>query len=240
MKKAVLIIHGFAGTLKDHKYLEMRLKKEHYDVYTFLLPGHDKKIIRGVTRQEWIEASEKELQKILKKKYKEVTVFGHSMGSLIAGYLATKYPIDKLILSSPPYKYLKVDDKGLHFGKSLKLGFQLLKDKDDVSYSAVSRIFRVTPYVTRQLMKLSKERRNDPENIKIPVAIFEGSKDYLVPLDSALYAYDSMKSKYKKLIVVKDTKHPIFRSKRCDVAINELIKFLKSDTKIEKEEIINI
>lgn len=240
MKKAVLIIHGFAGTLKDHEYFQKRLENENYDVYTFLLPGHDKKLIRGVNRKEWVKASEKELQKVLAKNYDEVTLFGHSMGALIAGYLATKYQVDKLILSSPPYKYLKVDDKGIHFGKSLKLGIQLLKDKDDVSYSAVSRIFRVTPYVTSQLMKLSKEHQGDPKKINVPVIVFEGSKDYLVPYDSALYAYNQIKSKYKKLIIVKDTKHPIFRSKRCDVAIDEVIKFLESDIKTKKEEIINI
>ena len=239
MKKAVLLIHGFAGELKDHIYLEERLKKENFDVYTFLLPGHEKKLIRNVSRFDWINECEKQLATIIKKGYDKIYVFGHSMGSLLAGYLATKHKeIDKLILSSPPYRFLAKDENGIHPIKSIKLGWQLLRDKDAVQYSATSRIFRVTPYVTSQLVKLSKERINDPKSITCPTLILEGSKDRLVPFESAKYAYDRLNTKVKKFIIVNDVNHPIFRSHRKDVATIEVVAFLKND--LHESEIINI
>lgn len=239
MRKAVLIIHGFAGTLKDHAYLEKQLKQENFDVYTFLLPGHEKKLIRNVTRFDWMKACEKQFEKIKKKNYDQIYVFGHSMGSLLAGNLATKHKeIDKLVLSSPPYRFLAKDEKGIHPIRSIGVGLKLFKDKDSIQNSVTSRIFRVTPYVTGQLVKLSKEHNDDPKNITCPTLILEGSKDCLVPFESAKYAYDNLKSKYKRLAIVENVKHPIFRSQRKDVATEEVIKFLKTDLK--NSEIINI
>lgn len=230
MKKAILLIHGFAGELKDQSYLKEKLKEEEFDVYTFLLPGHDKKIIRNVSRSDWTNECEKQLEEIIQKKYDQIYVFGHSMGSLLAGYLATKYKeINKLVLSAPPYCFLAKDENGLHFFKSLKLGFELLKDKDAKKYSAASRIFRVTPYVTYQLIKLSNEHFNDPSKINCPTLVLEGSRDCLVPFASAKYTYDKLNAKYKKLAVVKNVNHPIFRSDRKDIATKEVIEFLKND-----------
>ena len=41
-RKAILIIHGFAGGTYDEEYLAHRLELiRNYDVYTFTLAGHD-------------------------------------------------------------------------------------------------------------------------------------------------------------------------------------------------------
>ena len=41
-RKAILVIHGFAGGVYDEEYLTHRLELiSNYDVYTFTLPGHD-------------------------------------------------------------------------------------------------------------------------------------------------------------------------------------------------------
>ena len=41
-RKAILIIHGFAGGTYDQEYLANELElQSHFDVFTFTLPGHD-------------------------------------------------------------------------------------------------------------------------------------------------------------------------------------------------------
>ena len=91
-KKAILLIHGFAGGAYDYGNLPNDLEfVNNYKVFTYTLPGHDKAIINKVTKDDWIKMSEMQIEKIIKHGYKEIYVIGYSMGGVIAAYLASKY-----------------------------------------------------------------------------------------------------------------------------------------------------
>ena len=67
-RKAILFIHGFAGGNYDYSSLANDLQLYHdFDVYTFTLPGHDKTIIKDVTREDWINAAEKQTEILIKR-----------------------------------------------------------------------------------------------------------------------------------------------------------------------------
>ena len=87
-RKAILLIHGFAGGNYDYGQLGNDLQFiKNFDVFTFTLPGHDKTIINNVSKNEWIKSAEAQLIKIINKGYKEIYLIGHSMGGVIASYL---------------------------------------------------------------------------------------------------------------------------------------------------------
>ena len=69
-KKAILVVHGFAGGVYDQEYLTHRLELiDNYDVFTFTLPGHDgnfKKKISLFNRTQ-IQKRFKGIQKLYKK-----------------------------------------------------------------------------------------------------------------------------------------------------------------------------
>ena len=89
-KKAILLIHGFAGGSYDYNSLNNDLELYNsFDVFTFTLPGHERMIIDKVTRKDWIKKAEDELEKIINAGYSEVYIIGHSMGGVIASYLAS-------------------------------------------------------------------------------------------------------------------------------------------------------
>ena len=52
LKKAVLIIHGFAGGTYDEEYLANYLELKGFDVYTFTLPGHDRMLFNKITKED--------------------------------------------------------------------------------------------------------------------------------------------------------------------------------------------
>ena len=80
-KNAILIIHGFLGNVDDNIYLEETLKKEKNNVYSFNLPGHEEYIkIKNVTRDDWINFSYNEIQKLINAKYESIVLIGHSLG----------------------------------------------------------------------------------------------------------------------------------------------------------------
>ena len=154
LKKAVLIIHGFAGGTFDEEPLANHLELNYdFDVFTFTLPGHESVNRIKNKYNDWIEASEKQIEFLIEHDYKTIYVIGHSMGGVIATYLATKYQqIKKLVLVAPAFKYFyDKDDKLLNVIKTGKL---LLKD---YGYETIAgRIVKASLSSVKEFMILFK------------------------------------------------------------------------------------
>ena len=241
IRKAILIVHGFAGGTYDQEELAHELEYFHnYDVFQFTLPGHDK-LITKATSKEWLKSGEKQIEKLIHKGYKNIYVIGHSMGGVIATYLAGKYPeIKKLVLAAPAFKYLVFKDDKLQIAESLKITNKIFKD---YSYQEVlSRMVRMPIATINEFMKLVKDHQKDPTKVTIPTLLIQGNNDAIVPLASSEYVYNNLSSKYKKLLIVDDLTHDVFNGKRKEQAINEIIKFLKTNPYLlkQKGEIINL
>ena len=108
VRKAVLIIHGFAGGVYDEEILQYYLNsKWQLDVYNFTLPGHERNLVRDISYQEWITSSEKHVEMLIKKGYHSIYVVGHSLGGVLATYVALKYKeVKKVVLVAPAFQYL--------------------------------------------------------------------------------------------------------------------------------------
>ncbi len=106
-RKAVLIVHGYAGGTYDEDYLFQHLQViDQYDVYNYTLPGHDGRT-DNVKYQHWIHRSEEEVEFLIRHGYRTIYVIGHSMGGVIATYLASRYPqIKKLVLVAPAFYFV--------------------------------------------------------------------------------------------------------------------------------------
>ena len=134
-RKAVLIIHGFAGGTYDQErlanYLERHAK---LDVYSFTLPGHEKRTFKTAKYQEWIKASEEMIDSLIKDGYRSIYLIGHSMGGVIATYLSSKYPqVKKLVLAAPAFNYLVVEGESSTMDK-FKSGINMVinNDRDEI------------------------------------------------------------------------------------------------------------
>ena len=79
----------------------------------------------------------------------------------------------------------------------------------------------------REFMKLVRIYYNIPKNVTVPTLLIQGLEDNLVPKESSLYVYNSVRG-YKKIVFVKGVNHDIFHSKKVDLINNEIKKFLKN------------
>ncbi len=221
-RKAILIVHGFAGGTYDEEALANYLElNKFYDVYQFTLPGHEKNLSK-VKYSEWISASEKQIEWLISKGYNKIYLLGHSMGGVIATYLASKYSeVKKLVLAAPAFQYLDVIKDNLNVTKSLKMTPKVIKTYGGDEIFA--RLLKLNPSAIREFMSLIKEYYNYPKEIKCPILLIQGKNDNLVPLTSVKYVYDSVKSKEKKLVYVNSLTHDIFRSNR-DEEIYKLVE----------------
>lgn len=209
-KKAVLIIHGFAGGTYDEEKLANFLElNRHYDVYQFTLPGHEKNLSK-VSYSEWINFSEEMLNWLIKNGYKRIYLIGHSMGGVIATYLAAKYSeVKKIVLAAPAFQYLSVVKENLNFSKSLKDTPKIIKTYG--SDEIVARFLKLNPSAIREFMALVKEYYDYPKMVTCPTLIIQGMNDDIVKVSSSKYVYDNVSSKIKKVVYVKDLTHDIFR-----------------------------
>ena len=226
-KKAVLIIHGFAGGTYDEENLANYLQLNNsFDVYQFTLPGH-KSNLSKIKHEEWINCCENKINWLLKSGYNKIYLIGHSMGGVIATYIASKYKeVKKLVLGAPAYNVLGLNSDDINIFNSIKEIPKLIKTygKDEV----VHRILKTNPDAIKEFLDLVKKYYNYPKEINCPVLILQGLEDNIVQTDSSKYVYDSIKSKMKKLVYINNANHDLFSIEEDNEIfkiVNEFLKF---------------
>ena len=225
-KKAILIIHGFAGGTYDQEELANYLELNRgFDVYQFTLPGHEKNLSK-VEKVEWISSAEDQIEWLIKNGYNKIYLIGHSMGGVIATYLASKYKeVKKLVLAAPAFHYLNVIKDDLNVTKSLQKAPKIIKDYG--SDEIVARMLKFNLSVIKEFMDLVKEYYNYPKEVTCPVLIIQGKNDNLVPVTASEYVYDNIKSKTKILLLVEGLTHDVFRTHKKEQIYNIIQDFLK-------------
>ena len=190
-RKAVLIIHGFAGGTYDQErlanYLERHAK---LDVYSFTLPGHEMRTFKTALYQEWIKASEEMIDSLIKDGYRRIYLIGHSMGGVIATYLSSKYPqVKKLVLAAPAFNYLVVEGESSTMDK-FKSGINMVinNDRDEV----FTRFLKLPITSFSEFTKLVDKYKASYKDVNVPTLILQGDKDTLVPIKSSKELYENL------------------------------------------------
>ena len=225
-RRAILIVHGFAGGTYDQEELANYLElNKRFDVYQFTLPGHSKNFSK-VKSYEWIDRSEEMVEWLIEHGYNKIYVIGHSMGGVIATHLAGKYPeIKKLVLAAPAFHYLNVQNKNLNVTSSLKLipkVFQMY-GSDEV----IARMLKLNVSAIGEFMTLVRDYYDCPKKVTCPTLIIQGNSDNLVPLSSSQYVYNNISSKNKKIIYLDNVTHDIFRARTKQEIFQLIERFLK-------------
>lgn len=241
-KKAILMIHGFVGGIYDfnnfHNELEIYKK---FDVFTYTLPAHDKIIVKDVKYQDWIDESTRQIEFLINNGYKEIYLIGHSMGGVIAAYLASIYPqVKKLVLAAPAFRYFyfkdgKVDIKG--FNETIKNIKEVFKEEN--TEQVISRILKTPIPTVIEFTKLVNHCQNCVNNINCPTLSIHGTDDVVVPTESTEYVYNSIKSKTNILINIKNLNHDCFTAKQ-NTEVKSIIKEFLIKKPKKKKEIKNI
>lgn len=222
-RKAVLIIHGFAGGTYDEENLANFLEQNYrLDVYSFTLPGHDKRTLKPVPYQDWIKESENQLNKLIKCGYKSIFVIGHSMGGIIATYLANNYSqVKKVVLAAPAFNFLTSSDNS-SIKEEVLGGISAFKENS--KSEIISRFLKLPISSIRELQKISSKYKTEYINLNVPTLIVQGKKDTLVPYENSKRIYEKLKCK-KEIIYLENITHDIFREANIDLYVS-IEKFL--------------
>jgi len=210
----VLFIHGFLGST-EHFDRFIALLPEHISVYNILLEGHGGSVLdfARASMSIW----KKQIDKIvstLNKRFKNIYIVGHSMGTFFAMESAIKYDTVKQIflLQSP----LKIGVKPNAAVNTFKSFFNIFGDdevsrayKDSHSVKLNFRIWEYIGWIPRylELFKEAKAARSTILKLETPCVIFQSARDELVSVKSARYIPDKENI---KLFVLKNSAHFIY------------------------------
>lgn len=231
-RKAILIIHGFAGGTYDEENLANTLEFiKNFDVFSFTLPGHESRKDKA-TREDWIESARSHVEMLINHGYKDIYVIGHSMGGVIASIVASEYKeVKKLVLAAAAFQYLNSYENKLNVKELVSL---IKTNVNDYSAEEIySRFLKMPINALKEFMNIVKENQDVVKNINVPTLIIHGSKDKLVPFSSSTYIYDNIKSKNKYLYKVKKINHDVFNNDRQTEVCNIIVKFLKTKFYLE-------
>ena len=108
-KGAVLLFHGLTGVPSEVADLASEFHKQGYAVFAPLLSGHGSTIeeLHRTPTKNWLADVEKIFHVAKQRAYSPIVVCGVSFGSLLALYLASKYPndIQTVIALSLPFEF---------------------------------------------------------------------------------------------------------------------------------------
>lgn len=224
-----LLIHGFTGSPFEVEPLGQSLKERtDWKIAVPTLPGHGEELsLKGIKYNQWINHAETELKALLKE-CDSVYVIGFSMGGLIASYLASKYPVDKLVLLSAAAYYVNPKQLASDVKEMVR---DTVKGKltENELFLRYKRKIKETPMTaTLQFRRLVSEIRPILKKVKVPTLIAQGESDGIVPPKSAQYLYEHIGAVEKRLIYYKNSKHLICHGDEKEQLFEEVYDFLTS------------
>ncbi len=218
-RKAIVIIHGFTGNIFDNEFLMNYLELDSkFDVYAKTLPGHNQDRFSDATVNDWKKCVTEQIKELVKCGYHTIYVVGHSMGGVLASYLANQFSeIKKVVLVNAAFDYINI-----------KQNKDDIKDKDLSKYSHLwQKALRTSPFMVNEFRKLVKESNSFLKNVKCDVLILRSTRDEIIPYEVGQMIYDKVSSKRKYLTDIKDASHVVLSGDRKDITSEYIRKFLK-------------
>ncbi len=246
----ILLIHGLGGTPVEMRYIAQGLNRAGYTVYCCQLHGHcgSTEELQNSTWKDWIASVEDALKKL--SDCKTVFVSGLSAGSLLALYLAEKYPnkVDAAILYSPTLVLngwaMPFYMKWLYYLRPSMLMFDMLlqerfphgiKDErirsmivDSMKANSTDAGTFYTPLSTLvNFNALSSYVYQRLSNIRIPVLTFHPKKDDFADISNSNTIVRKV-SGLAELVALDDCYHIITLDKQRDIVLQKTKAYIQT------------
>ncbi|HHU28728.1 TPA: alpha/beta fold hydrolase [bacterium] len=239
-KIGAFFVHGFMGYPTDFGNLSVALEKLNIDTKLIILPGHDKGENPSLySWKNWLSYAEERYLEY-KEKLDIVYLIGFSMGGTIATYLANKHGCDKLVLIAPAFEYFNpiqnIKDIKLAF-KRRYFSINKIKAmmKQELGYQNENKI-KFKTY--RDFIMLTKYCIKNIGYLDIPIRIYHGENDELIPLSSSMNALKRFTNQDKKLDIIPYGRHMLLTGASAKVVESSIAEFL-SVTLVKEEATIS-
>ena len=195
----ILYFHGNAGNLNRWGEIGMSLSRNlNYDVVIMDYRTYGKS--KGELSEEALHADGQLFYDYVSKQYdeKEIVLYGRSLGTGIATRLASKNQPRQLILETPYFSLLDIGQRRFPY-----LPVKWLLKYEFKSYEYVS-------------------------SVSCPIAIFHGTEDEVIPLESGKKLYESIPEGQREFFLIEGARHNNISS--FDIYHSGLQNFLRPES----------
>lgn len=244
MRKAILLIHGYATDVTDFGPLIPYLEGIYDYVHALNIPGHGlDKIdhLKNFNAIDTIKTVDAWAEKLFKE-YDQVDIIGFSMGGALSTYLATKHKFGKIVLLAPANRYI---NGAVGFSRT-KLYFDYLKERitgknesmlelrkevlenDKIGMNMAVKIL-LPNYTPKSLIQFTQvidycNYKLQDVVIESPTLILYGTIDQLVPMSSIDFVKKHTKTHTVK--VLNGISHLMFHSNNVRELTETILNFL--------------
>lgn len=196
----VLLIHGFTGSPGEMRPFAEYLAGQGYSVEVPILSGHCTSVheMNDTTYSDWVQSAY-DAYNVLAIRTERVIVVGHSMGGLIAFYLANRYHVAGIISMCTP---MYLASMGARFVPLISWIYPVHKSsrpRNDDILQYLGGYSEVPLRAVRSLNRLIRFVRDELHEIHIPVLVQQARKDLTVKPESATYIYEHIDSEVKQI-----------------------------------------
>ena len=195
----LVTIHGF-GKRRRHEMDQLQefLSDKNIELISFDM--YDLTDEKDCDWQQWVKRAKAQLTQAQLSK-RPIYLLGFSMGGVIASYLATCYPVVKLILIAPDFKHFHLEN---YTNMVIKGASGLISSsKNDGKEPSLPKSFYPA------FMECVKQLKASIAKVSCPVLLIHGDADEVIPPRSSVWAFDMITHEQKQLIFLHLGKHRI-------------------------------
>lgn len=228
-KRAVILMHGYTGSVADVRMQGTFLNQQGYSVYMPLFTGHGMQDIRQVlqaTTQQWRKDADHAVKHLLNKGFEQIAVFGLSMGGLFAVDLLTQQKTHLIgggSFNSPIPMTTKVKLEQTFKQIADKLYHEALGDR--VSY--MQQIAEQLPSQLTDIEQFSEQVAERLMRVECPVYIAQSGKDDMIEIETGLRMKERLPFAEVDYHYFAEAPHVITVSKERQVFNQTLLEFIQ-------------
>ena len=229
-RPVIIFLHGFGRKRTGELEAFQKAFENDYEIIMpELFDPEDAKDSNGIL---WANRALHVVEKELLKQ-RRVILGGFSMGGVIASWIASMLPVEKLILAAPAFDLINLKNTG-NILASLITHFTHLESPQEIAnFNGLPANFFQT------LIDIVVQFRPYASRLSCPVLLIHGSQDGIVSPQSSKIAFSRMPSVQKQMFVIENGHHVLFEDKGVCPEVLALIQlYLNDQIVIRNEEIL--
>ncbi len=214
--RTIIAIHGF-GRKKTEYFIPFKAYFENLG-YNFVNPVlYDQLDENDNQPEEWIKRAENCVSEHIQRG-DIVTLIGFSMGGVIASSIASKMPVNKLILLAPAFNYVNINT-------AVEVVAKLVDRAPTIS---ADDVFAPLPdSFTNTFMTVVETLKADINQVECPILIFHGNEDKVISLSSSERIFRKIQNENRALIILHGADHNLYKKEiHCKIMEELILDFI--------------